>query len=177
MAWVGTEHDGVTPNSGSAGDAFTFDVEYWSVSNNPPTTSNLLVDLNGDGTFASALPLMAPPPPRFPPGAWIGAGAGLLALALASRMMRRGTRLTGVGVALVFVAGCSLGVVTNSGNPVERIAMLEVDSADTVFSDGKLYTIQVTLGVSGAIAYRFDFSDGAASSVGYGASPRTVAVN
>jgi hypothetical protein len=188
LAWPAGETDGVTPNSGASGSTFTFEVEYFSAAGTAPSIHELWLDLDGDGEYAVEASL--PPLPGFRRGGPWGEAAltvlGLLvALSLlpgARRMKGRMAlgRLVGAVIVTAFVlSGCP---VPNGGTgpnditdpPVEaaeRATMEEVDSGDTNYTDGKMYSIvlAVTSDVTD-VSYRFVFSDGTREAEAYGAS-------
>lgn len=104
--------NGVTPDSGASGTAFTFSVSYISPGSSPgtaPSTSNLLIDLNGDGIVGGIVtPFYRPPEVPWP--ALMLVALGLLLLLLARRAARRRPVLAHAGVALAavfLVLGCN----------------------------------------------------------------------
>jgi hypothetical protein len=89
---------GVTPQTGSAGDTFTFSVDYTSALDKAPVIAELWIDLDGDGAYntvppAAAITRVAPPPRGGGTGApaWaLSAQAAGLALLLAALLSLRG---------------------------------------------------------------------------------------
>ncbi len=158
--------NGITVGA-SAGDIFTFQVNYLGYG--PPQQAELWIDLNGDGSYASASYIIGAPILPF-------SGTGLAGILVLSAMgmisilvvlMNRKRKpvylgallLTVILVAAAGLTGCGGegGVVTPEGQ--ERITMTEVDQSDIFYADGKLYTASVTIGSAGTYSYKFVFTD------------------
>lgn len=182
LSWPPGETNGVSPDSGSNGDTFTFKVVYTSNDNNRPTLAELWIDLNDDGSYAEKAVA------ALKSAVMVAQNMKTEALAMMAVLMVGGVSFARSGpwsrarcravllVVLVglssFVTGC-LHSSSGGGAAVERIAMAEEDPADVDFSDGKSYTASVAVDRAGdgVINYTFRFCDqqnctGSANAVG-----------
>lgn len=84
----------------------------------------------------------------------------------------------GVGLVAGGMAGCdgSGGGGKKSGT-AERYTMTEVDATDTDTTDGKTYTVDVTIDDAGGYTYKFMFGDGTTTAGGIAGREQTLTVN
>jgi hypothetical protein len=179
LAWVTGETNGVNPDSGPSGTSFIFKVDYFSASNNPPQTNELRIDLNADGVYGMGVITLLPGG-NFPPLSRVllfaVPGLILLTILLFVHIPRKHPVLSVLGisftillVSLAVVTGCETGGGGDESD--EIITMSEVDTGDTVFTDGKTYTASLDIdGDPRTIKYRFVFSDGIKTAQLYGAT-------
>jgi hypothetical protein len=157
---------GVTPETGSAGTSFTFQVVYWG--KEAPANTLLWIDKNRDNTFAGSMTSMWSRWPHWKSqqNPWMPYLALVLTLIGASGIVllvlvypKSSIVIT---IVLLFVMGSiPWAVVTGctGDGSTESHTMTEADSSDTNYNDGKLYTATVTLNESGTYNYVFDFKD------------------
>lgn len=187
LSWVTGETNGVDPDSGAVGTTFSFKVKYTSSSNTAPTTRQLQIDLNGDGSFANAdttvLPLFKDPLWSGPTLAGIAlAFLGLmLLLSLFSGFRISAIRLTTGLTAIVLVATVLYSCASSDGggaeNGVTEIYTLSAtDSEDTDYTDGVDYQVRVTINNSGTFTYKFGFSDSTSAAGGEPAQEQSLMV-
>jgi len=174
---------GLTPETGSVGDTFTFKVYYWG--KGAPKTAELWVDLDGDGSYTAGLSFpVIPVPPNMKIMAIIVTAlfgmAGALVLGIGRRrpvFRAVSSILFSIFIAASIFTGCSSG---SKEEPVsERFSMTEADTSDTNYLDGKLYTLSSTLDitVSGSYTYKCMFNDwNGSASIGAPAEERVITI-
>ncbi len=158
---------GVSPQSGSAGETFTFTATYFGTA--LPGSAQVWIDANA-ANLASA-PWLPGVSGAIATGAFMT--AVMLVLAGMAAFFLRGFRSPAFALPLIIAAmvmayGCSGG---SSGGNVDRFSMTEVDPADTDCIDGKVYQVQVPLASAGTYWYRFVFTSSSGEAVTQGTGP------
>ncbi|MBL1259127.1 MAG: CRTAC1 family protein [Thiotrichaceae bacterium] len=198
LSWPLGETNGVSPDSASSGETFAFKVIYTSSNHNPPTLTELWIELNDDGSYAenmaAALKSAIIPVQNM--------GLATEALVMMTMLMLGGISFTRPGhsgrarhretvvfIVLVglasLVSGC-LHATPGGGAPSlsERFVMTEEDPSDLNYSDGKSYISSMVLNYAGdgTINYTFRFCDqphctGSANAIGDPALQNLLTIN
>jgi hypothetical protein len=169
---------GVSPGTGATGETFYFVVNYTSGNSTAPTTTELLIDLDGDGSFGNSNAVFVPWSgfPRFPgPPAilWLISIGLTLIMLWKIRQHSVPIRLAGVTLLFGLVIGGATACSSSSSSSddeasvaSEQNTMLEVDATDTDYTDGKLYGVRVQFENAGTFAYKFNIADGQNNTIG-----------
>ena len=195
LYWAaGNGTEGTATPSVATGATATFTIDYFSAGDLAPTVKELQIDFNNNGTFGDTETILAPRTVLPPPGGngWL---TGLILLALISMVsislhtagVRNAPRLAALAlIVAVTVAGCAWWDGTYSISPgysapaeglIETFTMTEVDSGDTVYSDGKSYTVDVVVGANpGSYWYKFVFENTNRRAYAVGALERKLTV-
>ncbi len=185
LDYPGGTTNGVSPGSGSTGTPFTFSVIYTSDVNAAPTSGELHIDINGDGSYGDSGQFVFPGS-SFPPGGGLFLLLALTGLFLLFIRRRRAGQFPAFALALmVLIAGissCDRSDDGNSGNnlltgPDEIYTLIEVDPSDTDYTDGKEYKVEIEFNKSGTYTYTFRFSDGISDATGPAAAEKTLTVD
>ena len=152
----------VSPESGSAGETFTFTVEYWGTA--APRSAKLYIE-NGSSsagiTGTGSIPFLRNGTPPLPTLFIAGSALILIftGLGLLSVFRSRQPILALVTVLCILLVTTG-GIIAGCGSGDDNgYTMVEVDLSDTDSLDGKEYYVDVNLTESGDYTYRFSFKD------------------
>jgi len=165
LYYIDRDMDGITTTSGSD---YTFRVYY--IGPAAPSKTQLWIDMNGDGSFSAGIPVLFFTSTT---GIFILMILGLAAIYLVffkrTRLHRFIRPAFGLGafILMVFIffgmTGCGgkegSDETEKEAETSELFTMTEVDSGDTTYKDGKLYTVTVSITDSGTYTYSFVFTD------------------